>query len=205
MLLIVKNKQNVIWIKPNGAIDTTDFSASLSALGAVKTVTGLPPEGRCFIFSPEECVGSGIFYGTLEIKDADGKVYRTYMPGFKMITEAEAYQAAKNQTINLSLSQQFRGTGGGGGGGGGDYPTRAEVQEMIDEAISDIGQVIVQTEKIPVINPDGSTSEITLAAVAQLMVDAESTYLKGHVLDEDSNIEPDDGILYLDNVKTITP
>ena len=204
MLLIVKNKQNVIWIKPNGAIDTTDFSASLSALGAVKTVTGLPPEGRCFIFSPEECVGSGIFYGTLEIKDADGKVYRTYMPGFKMITEAEAYQAAKNQTINLSLSQQFRGTGGGGGGGGGDYPTRAEVQEMIDEAISDIGQTIIQTEEVPVVMPDGSTGTITLAQVAQMGVDAESIYMKGYVVDEDSDPAPDDGTLYLSNVKIHT-
>lgn len=205
MLILVKNKKNAIWIKPNSAIDTTGFSASLIALDTTKTIDSLPPEGRCFVFSAEECAKSGIFYGTLLIYNAEGKVYRTYMPGFKFVSEEEAWKAAKNQTIVLSLSQDFRGTGGGGGGGGGDYPTRAEVQQMIDDAISDIGQVIVQTEQIPVINPDGSTSEITLAAVAQLMVDAENTYLKGHVLDEDSNIEPDDGILYLDNVKTITP
>ena len=111
--------------------------------------------------------------------------------------------AVKKQLLNLYAAFGFTPTKaiivpgyipippeGGGGGGGSDTP------EDIEEA--------VRNTTITITDPDGSEETVTVEQMAAMLINviadmqaAKKKYLTGHIVDEDSDEQPDEETIYL--------
>jgi hypothetical protein len=106
MISLVEGMANTVRIKVNSSIDIEGFTAVLAACGVLKTIPDISVDGLKVEYTAEEVseMSPTGTYGTLEIYDADGKSYITYLPQFKLISNDDAALAIGNQTIYITIA-----------------------------------------------------------------------------------------------------
>lgn len=216
MITLVRGKTNKIGLVVNSSVDISGFSAVLAACPTLKSISDITGSNLFFEFSSEDlsAVPTNPFGGTLIVCDAEGKTYLEFAICFRVVSSNVNSDVVSNQTLYLTIVST-RGTDGGSTPTpSGDYVTRGELTSAVhgcnnytDEKISDIGGVIISTEKIEVQTPDGPT-KITLQEAAQQVADMQAdieegktTHTVAHVEDEDYDGQPDGEVLYLNPSK----
>lgn len=217
MIPLVEGMQNTIKVQVETSVDIEGFTAVLAACGVLKTISDLTVEGIKIDFSAEEVASAnetGTF-GTFQVYDADGNLYMEFLPVFKLIPNDKAPLAIGNQTLYITIAstkvpEDLSDSGGGGGGDMSKYATKKEVSNALQEAnqytddqISDIGDVIITTQPVPVQDAEGHPTTMTVQEAVQNVVNVQSavdhaskTYLTGSVVDEDGDGQPDNETLY---------
>ena len=205
MVKLVENRANTVEIRINAAIDISGFSIVLAACGVLKSKNNLTIDGWKVEYTAEQAeqTSKNGTYGTLIVYDNKGNQYLKYLPFFVLIPESNADSAIGNQVIRLTIASTKEASKGSDSGGG---VTMDEVNEAINDAISDIGQTIISTEEVTVETTSGEPVTMTVKESVQQVVQAMETHLIGSVKDEDEDGQPDGEILYLDTEKNnLTP
>lgn len=207
MIYLVADRVNTIKVEVNSGMRLKGFTAVLIACGVSKTIPDLTKTGLEVEYSEEESNhgGNGVF-GELLIKDVDGKVCLKICPQFKTVPSQESYKAIGTQVISVTIPPMFNENGGGGGGGD---VTKEWVDNEIQEAISDLGQTIIQDEEVTVLDPEGHPVTMTvkdsLETVLALQERVDNNkHVRTEIKDEDQDGKPDGEVLYFktDNEKT---
>ena len=201
MLYLVADRANTIKVEINSGIRLEGFSAVLTACGVTKTISDLTKKELKYEYSAEESNkgGTGVL-GELIIKDSEGKVHYKMSPQFKTIPPQESYKAIGTQLLSLTIAPIFEESAGGGGGGGGDV-TKEWVDKEIQDAISDIGQTIIQDEEVTVTDPEGQQVTMTVKDSLETVLDLQNQvennkHVRTEIKDEDQDGKPDGEVLY---------
>ena len=200
MIYLIADRSNTVKVEINSGMRLEGFSAVLTACGVTKTISDLTKKELKYEYSAEESNkgGNGVL-GELIIKDSEGKVHYKMSPQFKTIPPQESYKAIGTQLLSLTIAPIFEESAGGGGGGG--DVTKEWVDNEIQEAISDIGQTIIQDEEVTVLDPEGHPVTMTvkdsLETVLALQEKVENNeHVRTEIKDENHDGKPDGEILY---------
>lgn len=217
MIVLIADQANKIGMKVTSSIDISGFSAELAFAGKVYTIPDITLDDINVVIPAAdiEQISDEGAYGTLLVKDADGNTYMMFLPFFRKVAADSKISAVGNQTIYIAIASTRDSSGGGGGSPSGDYATHEEVADAIrtsknytDEQIEDIGETIVETQPVHVVDARGQPIEMTVQQATQSVVDMQTdieegktTHAIASVKDEDHDGQPDNGVLYLNPSK----